>query len=362
MKEKEEKEKLSKESSEKVSIEVKDEVGTVTEEATDSSESIGKEVAEEVKDSKQENPITDSVKTDSKETKVEDSAKSEEPTDSSESKEKKVVEEVKESKQKKSTTNSVEMDSKEIKDEDSVVFEGAADKPVAVEDESIEEVKDNKEEDKIPVPESATFLIGRKIGMTRIFDNSGDNHPVTIINVNPNIVTQVKSNKTDGYSAIQMGMGIKKKMNNCNKAEKGKFDKLGLEYKNHLKEFRISNSEVDDFSVGLVLSVDVFKNGDNVNITGITRGKGFTGHMKRHGFHGGRRSHGKNSVMRKAGAIGASADPARVWPGKKMAGRSGGIDNTVLNLTIVRVDSENNNLYVKGAVSGAKNGIVYIEG
>ena len=109
------------------------------------------------------------------------------------------------------------MDSKEIKDEDSAVSEEATDKSGAVEAESNEEVKDSKDEDKVPVPESATFLIGRKIGMTRFFDNSGDNLPVTIINVKPNIVTQVKSNKTDGYSAIQMGMGIKKKMNNSNK-------------------------------------------------------------------------------------------------------------------------------------------------
>ena len=218
---------------------------------------------------------------------------------------------------------------------------------------------DKENEESVQLPKCATFLIGRKIGMTRIFDKSGNNLPVTIINVSPNVVTQVKNQKSDGYSAIQVGMGDYNPKS-LRKADKGKFEKLGLEFKTNLKEFRVSDAEVDDFSIGSILSVGVFKNGDIVHVTGVSQGKGFTGHMKRHGFHGGRRSHGKNSVMRKAGSVGASADPARIWPGKLMAGRSGGENNTIKNLTVVRVDSGNNNLYIKGAVPGANSGIVYV--
>lgn len=222
-----------------------------------------------------------------------------------------------------------------------------------------EEIVDKESEESVQLPKSATFLIGRKIGMTRIFDESGNNLPVTIVNVSPNVVTQVKNQKSDGYSAIQVGMGDHNPKY-LKKADIGKFEKLEIEFKSNLKEFRVSDAEVDEFSIGSILSVDIFKNGDIVHVTGESQGKGFTGHMKRHGFHGGRRSHGKNSVMRKAGAVGASADPARIWPGKLMAGRSGGENSTIKNLTVVRVDSENNNLYLKGAVPGANSGIVYV--
>ncbi len=210
------------------------------------------------------------------------------------------------------------------------------------------------------LPESAVFLIGRKIGMTRVFDGFGNNLPVTIVNVNPNIVTQIKKCSSDGYSSVQIASGDPRQ-NGINKPHKGKFAKMGLKVKSNLKEFRITDDETEDFKIGSKLTVNVFSDGDIVNVTGVSQGKGFTGHMKRHGFHGGRRSHGKNSVMRKAGAVGASADPARIWPGKLMAGRSGGEKSTVKNLTIVRVDSKNNNLYIKGAVPGANDGIVYIE-
>ena len=201
------------------------------------------------------------------------------------------------------------------------------------------------------------MIIGKKIGMTRIFSDAGIDIPATVIQAGPCTVTQIKSNDKDGYNAIQLGYDESKK---STKPLQGHFSKTKTPLKKYLKEFWYEDKI--DVSEGDEITVESFEIGGKVDVAGVTKGKGFAGHMKRHGFSGGRKSHGKNSVMRKAGAIGASADPARVWPGKKMAGRSGGIDNTVLNLTIVRVDSENNNLYVKGAVSGAKNGIVYIEG
>jgi len=201
------------------------------------------------------------------------------------------------------------------------------------------------------------MIIGKKIGMTRIFDDTGVDYPVTIIEAGPCNVTQIKAEKSDGYDAVQIGFGDKKE-NSTDNASKGHFAKSTSSPKKELKEYRISaNTSV---KAGDTLTVDLFSIGDIVSVSGVSKGKGFAGHMKRHGFHGGSRTHGKNSVMRKAGSVGASASPSRIWPGTRMAGRMGNDRVTVKNLTIIQVDNKKNLLFVKGAVPGANNGIVYI--
>lgn len=201
------------------------------------------------------------------------------------------------------------------------------------------------------------MLIGKKIGMTRLFDDDGLNYPVTVIQAGPCTVTQVKTTDKEGYDAVQIGYETLKDRK-VKKPQAGHFSKSGATPKRFLKEYRVSaNSELNP---GDEVTVALFSEGDNVTVSGVSIGKGFAGHMKRHGFSGGRRSHGKNSVMRKSGSVGASASPARIWPGTRMAGRMGGQNQTVRNLRIVRVDADNHYLFVKGAVPGAKNGIVYI--
>ena len=195
------------------------------------------------------------------------------------------------------------------------------------------------------------------MGMTRIFDSFGTDYPVTILEAGPCAVTQVKTAEKDGYSSVQLGFQDKSDRH-LKKSEKGHFEKAGIPVKNILKEISMDN--VDGIDVGQNLGVDVFKIGDLVTVSGNSKGKGFAGHMKRHGFSGGRRSHGKNSVMRKAGSVGAGTDPSRIWPGTRMAGRMGNEKVSVKNLEVVRVVKDNNQLFVKGAVPGAKQGIVYI--
>ena len=201
------------------------------------------------------------------------------------------------------------------------------------------------------------FLIGRKMGMTRVFDDFGIDYPVTILEAGPCAVTQIKSETKDGCSAVQLGF-LEKSERHIKKAEKGHFEKAGVPVKHILKEVSIDN--VDGINVGQYFSADVFEMGDLVTVSGISKGKGFAGHMKRHGFSGGRRSHGKNSVMRKAGSVGAGTDPSRIWPGTRMAGRMGNNKVSVKNLEVLRVEKDNNLLFIKGAVPGAKQGIVYI--
>ena len=200
------------------------------------------------------------------------------------------------------------------------------------------------------------FIIGKKVGMTRLFDNAGVNIPVTIIEAGPCPIVQVKTEKKDGYSAFQLGFMQNK---NTNKPISGHFKKngVGKTFK-VLKEFKANN--IDDGFSGKEVTVDTFSVGDKVVVTGKSKGKGFAGHMKRHNFGGGRASHGKNSVMRKAGSVGAGTWPGRVWKGTRMAGRMGGENVRVSNLKVVRIDSENNLLFVKGAVPGASKSIIYI--
>ena len=204
---------------------------------------------------------------------------------------------------------------------------------------------------------SIGYLIGRKIGMTRVFDDLGSDHPVTILEAGPCSVTQIKTTEQDGYSSVQIGFQDKSDRH-IRKAEKGHFEKANVSVKHILKE--ITTNNVDGIEVGNEFGIDVFEMGDLVTVCGISKGKGFAGHMKRHGFSGGRRSHGKNSVMRKAGSVGAGTDPSRIWPGTRMAGRMGNEKVSVKNLEVVRVETDNNLLFIKGAVPGARQGIVYI--
>ena len=201
------------------------------------------------------------------------------------------------------------------------------------------------------------FLIGRKVGMTRIFDELGSDFPVTIIEAGPCSVTQIKSVEKDGISSVQIGF-VDKSKRHTKKSEKGHFEKVGVPIKKFVKEF--ASDKLEDVEPGQEINADIFETGDFVSVTGVSKGKGFAGHMKRHGFSGGRRSHGKNSVMRKAGSIGAGSDPSRVWPGSRMAGRMGNAQVSVKNLEVARVEKDNNLIFIKGAIPGARNGIVYL--
>ena len=167
---------------------------------------------------------------------------------------------------------------------------------------------------------------------------------------------QIKKESKEGYNSIQLSYGD---ISKSNKALTGHFSKFDQSPKKHLKEFRCSDRQLD-FNLGEVLTIKQFELGDFVKVTGTSKGKGFTGHMKRHGFGGGRRSHGKNSVMRKAGSVGAGSDPSRVFPGMKMAGRKGNYKKTIKNLSVIKLDYENNLIFVTGSVPGANNGLVYL--
>ncbi len=200
-------------------------------------------------------------------------------------------------------------------------------------------------------------LIGKKIGMTRIFDDAGVQIPVTIIEAGPCAVVQVKSEESDGYSAIQLGFGAQK-AKRASKAEVGHAAKAGLEAAPRLmREFAPDNGE--QYEVGEQLTVEVFEAGDRVKVTGRSKGRGFQGVVKRHGFAGRPASHG-HSMSRTPGSMGPGTDPSRVIKGKKLPGRMGGTRTTIRNLQVVRVDGERNLIFVKGGVPGARNGYVLI--
>jgi large subunit ribosomal protein L3 len=204
---------------------------------------------------------------------------------------------------------------------------------------------------------SFDFIIGQKLGMTTIYSDNGASMPVTVIEAGPCKIVQVKSVDKEGYSALQIGFGISKK---SKKPISGHFRNANIkENLKVLKEFRSSN--IDDKFLGKEITVNSFNEGDEVSVTGKSKGKGFAGHMKRHNFGGGRASHGKNSVMRKAGSVGAGTWPGRVWPGTRMAGRMGGEKVTVENLKVLRIDKEKNLLFVKGSVPGPSKSILYIQ-
>ena len=215
-----------------------------------------------------------------------------------------------------------------------------------------EETESNEEDSVI-----FDFIIGEKLGMTSIFLENGASMPCTVIEAGPCKIVQVKTDQKEGYSALQVGFG---KLKNSNKAIDGHFNKAELKDSlKVLKEFKTSDAKPE--LLGKEISVNSFSEGEYVTVTGISKGKGFAGHMKRHNFSGGRASHGKNSVMRKAGSVGAGTWPGRVWPGTRMAGRMGGDKVTVENLKVLKIDKENNLLFVKGAIPGPSKSIVYIE-
>ena len=200
-------------------------------------------------------------------------------------------------------------------------------------------------------------IIGKKMGMTQIFTEKGKVIPVTVIEAGPCVVSQKKTVENDGYAAIQMGFGdlAERKVT---KPMKGHFDKSGVAPKKTLKEFRFENP--DGFNVGDILKADVFAEGDKIDITGTSKGKGYAGVIKRWNFGRLKESHGTGPVHRHGGSSGACSSPSRVFKGMKMAGHMGAERVTVQNLEIVKVDAENNLLAIKGAVPGPKGGVVVI--
>ena len=200
-------------------------------------------------------------------------------------------------------------------------------------------------------------ILATKVGMTQIWDDQGVLIPVTVLQAGPCVVTQVKTVENDGYSAVQVGFGdIREKL--VNQPKQGHFKKAGVSPKRHLKEFRLEDSA--SMNVGDVVAVDTFAAGDKVDITGITKGRGYTGAVKRWGHHILKMTHGTGPVHREVGSMGACSSPSRVYKNKKMAGQYGNEQVTVLNLEVVKVDAEANLVAVKGAVPGARGGIVFI--
>ena len=197
-------------------------------------------------------------------------------------------------------------------------------------------------------------IIGKKIGMTQIFDEKGNAIPVTVIEAGPCTVSQVKTKETDGYEAVQLGfMDLKK----ASKPQAGQFKKIGCTTKRHLKEFRLE--DVTGYKAGDTVTADIFAAGEKVDVTGITKGHGYSGTVKRWGNAILRQTHGTGPIHRQPGSMGV-IDPARIFKNKKMAGQYGNEQVTVLNLKVVKIDSEKNLIAIKGAIPGAKDGIVFI--
>ena len=200
-------------------------------------------------------------------------------------------------------------------------------------------------------------IIGKKIGMTQIFDEKGNVVPVTVIEATPNVVAQVKTVETDGYNSIQLGYGeVKDK--HINKPEKGHFTKAGLAAKKHLREFRVE--DVENYKVGDEVKADIFEAGEKIDVQGTTKGKGFQGVIKRHGQHRGPMGHG-SMYHRRPGSMGFTSTPGRVFKGKKLPGHMGRVTVTIQNLDVVRVDMDKNVILVKGSVPGAKGAILKIK-
>ena len=202
-------------------------------------------------------------------------------------------------------------------------------------------------------------LVGRKVGMTRIFAEDGASVPVTVLDVSNNRVAQIKTPETDGYAAVQVAFG-QRRATRMTKALSGHLAKAGVESSRVLKEFTVAADALDGFKPGDAIAATIFEAGQKVDITGVTIGKGFAGGIKRHHFSSNRASHG-NSVSHNApGSIGMAQDPGRVFPGKRMAGHLGDVQRTAQNLEVVRVDAERQLLLVKGAVPGARGSDVVV--
>lgn len=200
-------------------------------------------------------------------------------------------------------------------------------------------------------------IIGKKVGMTQVFDGNGNAIPVTVIEAGPCVVAQKKTVETDGYNAVQLGFSdiAEKKLT---KPEAGHFKKTGVAAKKHLKEFRLE--DISGYKTGDTVTADLFAAGEKVDVTGITKGRGFTGVIKRWNAHRLRMTHGTGPVHRQVGSMGANSSPSRVFKNKHMAGQYGNEKVTVLNLTIAKIDAEHNLIAVRGAVPGARGGIVFI--
>jgi large subunit ribosomal protein L3 len=196
-------------------------------------------------------------------------------------------------------------------------------------------------------------LVGRKVGMTRIFTDDGSTLPVTVLDVSDNRITQIKTPERDGYAAVQVAFG-KRRASRVKKALAGHLAKAGVEAGHLLKEFRTDAKTLESLKVGAKLGVDVFKVGQKVDVQGVSIGKGFAGVIKRHHFSSNRATHGNSLSHNKPGSTGQNQDPGRVFPGKRMAGHLGNVTRTVPNLVIVRVDTDRQLLLVRGSVPGSK--------
>ena len=200
-------------------------------------------------------------------------------------------------------------------------------------------------------------IIGKKIGMTQIFDEIGNVIPVTVIEAGPCVVVQKKTVENDGYDAVQLGFGgVKEK--HMTKAEIGHFKKAGVENKKHLKEFRLADAA--SMNVGDAITVDTFAAGEKVDITGTSKGHGYSGVVKRWGQHQMRMTHGNGPVHRHIGSVGSNSTPSRIFKNKHMPGQYGNVTSTVLNLEVVKIDAEKNIIAVKGAVPGSRGNIVFL--
>jgi large subunit ribosomal protein L3 len=202
-------------------------------------------------------------------------------------------------------------------------------------------------------------LLGRKVGMTRLFTDDGDAVPVTVVDVSNNRITQVKTKDTDGYTAVQVAYG-KRRATRVTKPMAGHFAKAGVEAGNILREFHISEEEAAEIKPGSTLGADIFKAGQMVDVAGTTQGKGFAGVIKRHHFSSNRATHGNSVSHNRPGSTGQNQDPSKVFPGKRMAGHLGDVKRTVQNLEVMRVDAERQLLMIKGSLPGSKGGSVVV--
>ncbi len=202
-------------------------------------------------------------------------------------------------------------------------------------------------------------LVGRKIGMTRVFTEDGSSLPVTVLEVSNNRISQIKSVDTDGYTAVQLAHGVRR-ASRVTKAAAGHYAKAGVEAGSQLKEFTVTAEQLAGMQAGGSVSVEIFQVGQLVDVTGTTKGKGYAGTIKRHHFKSGRASHGNSKSHNVPGSIGMAQDPGRVFPGKRMTGHLGDVQRTVQNLQIVRVDAVRQLLLVKGAVPGCINSSIVV--
>jgi len=202
-------------------------------------------------------------------------------------------------------------------------------------------------------------LLGRKVGMMRIFTDDGDSVPVTVLDVSDNRVAQIKTVESDGYTAVQVAYGSRRP-SRVTKAQAGHFAKAGVQAGTELREFRVKPEALADLKPGAVVAATVFAAGQKVDVAGTSIGKGFTGTIKRYNFNSGRASHGNSRSHNVPGSIGMAQDPGPVFPGKRMSGHMGDVAKTIQNLEIARVDAERSLLLVRGAVPGAKGGAVVV--